>query len=237
MANTLNASCTVSNSADKSVRVTDARRVLFRGFNPRADLAVAQRHLPHWTQAGATYFVTFRLGDSIPLDLQRQWQAERAVWLGQHPEPWTAAEEAEYHERFTRRHDEWLDSGTGACCLRRRDVRDCVEASLNHFHGEHYHLDAYVLMPNHVHVLVVPVEGQSLFGLLKGIKGASARRCNQLLGRTGETFWMEDSYNRIVRTAGELSATRDYIRRNPVNARLRPDEFSVVMNEVLYVEP
>lgn len=48
---------------------------------------------------------------------------------------------------------------------------------------------------------------------------------------------MEDSYNRIVRSAEELSATRDYIQRNPINARLWPDEFSLVMNEALYVEP
>ena len=237
MPNTLNTSCNVTESADRSVRVTGARRVPFRGFDHRADLDITQRHLPHWTQAGATYFVTFRLGDSIPLDLQRQWQAEREAWLRQHPEPWTAAEEAEYNERFTRQQNEWLDAGTGSCQMRRRDVRDCVEASLNHFNGQRYHLDAYVLMPNHVHALVIPAEGQSLFELLKGIKGVSARRCNQLLGRAGETFWMEDSYNRIVRSAEELLATRDYIQRNPINAQLRSDEFLLVMNEALYVEP
>jgi len=223
--------------ADKSVRITGARRVLLHGFDPYTDTAITQRHLPHWTQPGVTYFITFRLGDSIPLDLQRQWQAEREAWLRHHPEPWEATVEAEYHARFTREQDEWLDAGMGECHLRRRDIRSQVEMNLAHFNGQRHDLDAYVLMPNHVHALLIPRDGQSVFELLKGIKGVSARWCNQLLDRTGETFWMEDSYNRIVRDAEELWAKRRYIEQNPTIARLRPDEFTLVMNEALYVEP
>src|SRR5688572_23192178 len=40
-----------------------------------------ERNLPHWRQEGVTYFVTFRLADSIPQDVRRQWEYEQAAWL------------------------------------------------------------------------------------------------------------------------------------------------------------
>ncbi|HEY5895437.1 MAG TPA: hypothetical protein VIT91_19625 [Chthoniobacterales bacterium] len=65
------------------------------------------------------------------------------------------------------------------------------------------------------------------------MKGVSARNCNRLLGRTGEPFWMEDAYNRIVRDAAELWAFRQYIEANPVKAKLEPGEYTLAMREVL----
>lgn len=224
-----------SGNADKSVRLT--RSVPFRGYDQFNPVHRARRNLPHWTQSGATYFITFRLGDSIPIALQQQWAQEREIWLRFHPEPWDAAAEAEYLERFTERMEEWVDQGFGECYLRRSDIRAGVEKHLLHFDGERYDVDAFVLMPNHVHALLRPRDGHELFDLLQGIKGTSARTCNKLLGRTGTTFWMEDSYNRIVRDAEELFGFRRYIAANPVKAKLVEHEFTLVMNDVLYVEP
>ena len=65
------------------------------------------------------------------------------------------------------------------------------------------------------------------------MKGASARSCNALRGKTGQAFWMEDSYNRIVRDYDELRALRDYIRHNPLDAKLRAEEFTLIENHVL----
>jgi REP element-mobilizing transposase RayT len=210
-------------------------RVRFRGFDERGDVRVSRHHLPHWTQGGMTYFVTFRLGDSVPAGLLRQWQNERDAWLRWHPEPWTREVEAEYRERFTERQDEWLDAGMGECHLRRADVRGEVEKCLLHFDDARYDMDAFVVMPNHVHALLMPREGFALFDLLKGMKGVSARNCNRRLGRTGEEFWMEDAYNRIVRDAEELWAFREYIERNPVKAKLRTNEYTLAMRDVLAV--
>jgi REP element-mobilizing transposase RayT len=216
-------------SPDRNVRVT----VPFRPFDEYGDLEIRVRHMPHWTQPGATYFLTFRLGDAVPLSLREQWREERELWLRFHPEPWSAKSETEYRARFADRMDGWLDAGHGECHLRRPELRAEVTRCLCLFDAERLDLDAFVIMPNHVHAILTPRPGHDLFRLLKGIKGASARACNLLLGRTGETFWMEDAYNRIVRDAEELAAFRDYIAENPAKAKLRSEEFTLAMNGVL----
>jgi hypothetical protein len=136
--------------------MTIGRHVPFRGFDPRDEVAIARRRLPHWRQNGVAYFVTFRLADSLPQSLLEQWRDERAVWLRWHPPPWSPDEEREYEERFIDRIQEWLDAGLGACHLRRPDVRCRVERSLLHFDGKRYDIDAFVLMPNHLHAVIKP---------------------------------------------------------------------------------
>ena len=76
---------------------------------------------PHWQQKGATYFITFRLADSVPIHLRTQWEEECQVWLRFHPEPWDAETEQEYHKRFTAAIERWLDAGHGSCILRQSD--------------------------------------------------------------------------------------------------------------------
>ena len=88
-------------------------------------------------------------------------------------------------------------------------------------------------MPNHVHLLLKPRVDENIFKLIGGMKGGSARICNIQLGRAPQAFWMEDSYNRIVRDYDELRAFRNYIRDNPVKAKLRADEFTLIENHVL----
>jgi putative transposase len=73
-------------------------------------------------------------------------------------------------------------------------------------------------MPNHVHLLVTP--HVSLSKLLASLKGATARRANLLLGRTGERFWQDESYDHLVRTEEELQRIAWYIESNPVMAGL-----------------
>ena len=215
--------------------VMSTGRVKFCPFNDRGELLVARNHLPHWTQAGRTYFITFHLGDSLPESKLGAWREQRDIWLKLHPRPWSPAVEAEYNERFAAQIDAWLDAGHGACPLRRPEIRMEVERCLLAFDNQRHDLDAFVIMPNHVHALIAPRESEDLFALLKGIKGASARACNRQLGITGGSFWMEDSYNRIVRNVSELQAYRRYIAENPAKARLREGAFSLVMQDVLIV--
>lgn len=59
----------------------------FQGLHPDKALRVYERHLPHWRQEGATYFVTAHLGDSLPEAQLRELQALREAWLRHHPEP------------------------------------------------------------------------------------------------------------------------------------------------------
>ena len=100
------------------------------------------------------------------------------------------------------------------------------------FDGVRCDLDAFVLMPNHVQAIIAPRDGYNLSRLLQGIKGVSANRCNKLLGSKA-TFWMDESYDHIVRDAKELAAFRDYIAENPNKAGLKPQEYSLQLRDVL----
>src|SRR6476661_6173908 len=121
------------------------RHVPFRGFDRYDEVRTPRRRLPHWRQPGVSYFVTFRLADSVPQPLLRQWRYERAIWVRLHPQPWGADE-----------------------------VRAEVEVCLLQFDGNRYDIDAFVLMPNHVHAVIKPTSGSDLSAVLQGIKGVSA---------------------------------------------------------------
>jgi REP element-mobilizing transposase RayT len=222
----------MADAHDASMNVD--RHVPFHGFDPYGEVNIARRRLPHWRQSGATYFITFRLADSLPQSLLHQWQHERAIWLRWHPPPWGADEQLAYEERFTSRLQEWLDAGVGACHLRRSDVRAKVEHSLLHFDGKRYAIDAFVLMPNHVHAVIAPTDDYDLSMILRGIKGVSANECNKLLRRKS-SFWMEESYDHIVRDANELTIFRVYVSENPGKAGLKPEEYSLQIRNALAI--
>lgn len=207
--------------------------VPFQCLSRQLPVEITQQTLPHWVQPGTSYFFTFRLADSVPQALLEEWIRQRAAWLAHHPQPWSPTDTLEYAERFTERMDAWLDAGHGSCALRDPAVRQLVEQAITKFDGHRLHLDALVLMPNHVHLLVKPNDDENVFKLIGGMKGYSARVCNALLGRTKQAFWMEDSYNRIVRDFDELRAFRDYIRRNPEEAKLREGEFTLIEKHML----
>ena len=110
------------------------------------------------------YYVTFRLADSLPQTLLKQWQAERALWLKLNPRPWSEAVMREYSRRFQGPVEKWLDAGHGSCALRDPAKREVVSSALRFFDGERYALDAFVVMPNHVHALVVPFGNEAAPG-------------------------------------------------------------------------
>ena len=107
-----------------------------RFFNPYEEIRFTENLLPHWQQKGSTYFITFRLADSIPTRLRTRWEEERRVWLRFHPEPWNTETEQEYHKRFTSAIECWLDAGHGSCVLRQNDCATIVDSALRHFDGD-----------------------------------------------------------------------------------------------------
>ena len=70
----------------------------------------------------------------------------------------------------------------------------------------HYELHDYVVMANHVHLLILPKIHPSR--LMQSLKGATAREANRLLGRTGEPYWQKESYDRWVRNQAEFLRIR-----------------------------
>lgn len=193
-------------------------------FQREAEVTRYSGWLPHWRQSNRLYFVTFRLGDSIAQPVLKKWRAERKLWLDLHPEPWSEADLREYHKRFTESMARHLDAGAGACLLKDPAVSQIVENTLRHFDGDRYQLGDYVIMPNHVHVLVRPSENRSLEKILHSWKSFSAHEINNLLKQTGP-IWAEEYFDHLVRNENQLNALRTYIQDNPVKAKLGSSNF------------
>ncbi len=230
--------CTESATADRAHTAGNmpagrtGRSPLFHAFDEHAEINHTRRNLPHWEQEGATYFVTFRLADAVPAELARQWRKELETWRKFNPQPWDAKTSYEYRKRFFESREQWLDQGHGGCVLRNAGAAEIVAEGLRHFDGERYHLDAFVVMPNHVHTIVQPRPGYSLKDILRSWKSYTSRAINKSLERTG-SLWMEESFDRIVRDWDALASYRDYIARNPEKAGLHEGEFVLSQTERL----
>jgi putative transposase len=195
-----------------------------RFFNPYAEIRQTENRLPHWRQEAATYFITFRLNDAVPAKLRYQWEDERAAWLRVHAEPWSAEVERAYHQRFSGAIEDWLDAGHGSCLLRRLDCRTVVSEALHHFDGERIALISFVVMPNHVHAILVQNPEWPLEKVLYSWKTFSARKINALLERRG-SFWQRSYFDRLIRDEKHFGNCIRYIRRNPERAHLRETEY------------
>jgi len=168
----------------------------------------SRRRLPHQYPEGKWLFLTWRLHGSLPHGLYPppgKLSAGKAfVWM-----------------------DRYLDTTRkGPMYLRQEPIARLVFTSL--YRGVelgHYHLRAWVIMANHVHVLLLPKI--AAFRLLQSLKGATAREANRILGRTGKRFWQAESYDHWVRDDRELERIVAYIENNPVKAGLvsRPEDY------------
>jgi len=128
-------------------------------------------------------------------------------------------------EAFVAVDRELAKAANGPTWLRDARVAQCVVETLRF--GEEslclYSLQSWVLMANHIHILIEPKV--ALPRITKSIKTFSARRANEILGRTGERFWQDESYDHWVRDQKEFSKIVRYIEFNPVGAGLaqRPE--------------
>ncbi len=125
-----------------------------RFFDPLTQTRKTGETLPHWQQVHVTYFVTFRLADSLPASMLHEWKHERESWLAAHPEPWSPEMENEYHRLFSHRIDQWLDQGVGECLLADGGNAGIVSNAFAHFDRFRYLIHSWVIMPNHVHLLL-----------------------------------------------------------------------------------
>jgi REP element-mobilizing transposase RayT len=194
-----------------------------RFFNPYEEIRFTENLLPHWQQKSATYFITFRLADSIPAHLRTQWEDEREVWLRFHPEPWNTETEQEYHHRFTNAIERWLDAGYGSCTLRQSECAKVVDDALRHFDGKRLALVSSVVMPNHVHALLIQNPEHPLEDLLRSWKTFTSRTIHRLVGGSGN-LWQRSYFDRLVRDEKHFRNCVRYIRRNPEKACLTVGE-------------
>lgn len=195
-------------------------------FNLWREIDRTHNHLPHWQQKGASYFVTWRLADSLPKELLDQHYHEREMWIRLHPEPWDETTEKEYHQLFSMRMDQCLDEGNGNCLLRDQRHSKVVADALQHFDGERVAMISFVVMPNHVHVLFTLNPEWKLEVMIHSWKRHSVSEINRQRGDTGP-LWMKDYFDRLIRDPSHLNNCIRYIRNNPTKARLPVREYLI----------
>ena len=187
--------------------------------NPLRSGIHTRGYLPHVKREGASYFVTFRLADSLPKEILIQFKRQLTEQLQALPSGNQEAHKAANldHQRQIER---YLDRGIGECHLRRPEIAQIVVEALHHFHEQQYLLDDWVVMPNHVHLILWPMPNHTLSEILRSRKRHTARQANLVLGRTNHTFWQRESYDHWIRNDDEKARIRRYIRNNPVTAGL-----------------
>ncbi|MBS0660293.1 MAG: transposase [Verrucomicrobia bacterium] len=206
-----------------------------RYFDPSLRTTVTRSHLPHWEQTGGIYFITWRLADSLPPQIWSRWLEARSAWLADHgidpkdPE-WRARmqvrllpeERREFTREFSRQLETQLDAGLGKCLLREADNAKIVVEALKHFDGSRYQLGDFVIMPNHVHLLVGGMPRDRMLRQVEGWKRWTARRLNERQGRSGRV-WQAEDFDHLVRDAAAHRRFARYIQENPRKAGLRCD--------------
>lgn len=162
-----------------------------------------ERHLPHWDAVGQTQFVTFRLHGSLPAT--RVFRREHVGTSG---------------EAFVTM-DHLLDKGaSGPLYLKRPEIAELVVEALidSDRRFRRCELHAFVVMPNHVHLLATQLAPFAKW--LGPLKGCTAYRANRELGLRGMAFWQNESYDHVVRNEEEFRRIQRYIELNPVRAGL-----------------
>lgn len=171
-------------------------------------------NLPHWHQDEKVQFATFRLADSIPQTKISELNAVIASFKELNHEPWTDETKRRYRHLISKNQEQLLDNGYGSCILASKNIRAIVSDAIKAFDGVKYDLVAYVIMPNHVHMLFCPYKEFETSKILHSLKSYTSHAINAALNRSG-SVWKRETYDRIVRNDDELKHYRSYILNNP----------------------
>lgn len=203
-----------------------------------------RNNLPHITPIGATFFITFRLADSLPQSilwkLKKEFKEKVKTLKQENP---SNLEDLIYEEqkRYFAKYDNQLDiEPYGKCWLKQKDIASQVIEQMTKLDGSLYDLQAYTIMPNHVHLLIdtmtqlvdennfylheLPLNFASLGDIMQRIKGASSYLSNIILkeqiGHKILPFLQKESFDHYVRDENEWRNIVAYILNNPVKAGL-----------------
>ncbi|MBI4570090.1 MAG: transposase, partial [Planctomycetes bacterium] len=191
----------------------------------------ARGYLPHLKAEGGTYFVTFRLTDTLPKAVLESYRSEREAIVKRAEaagRKLTRQEDERLAALYSERIESYLDAGHGECWLKEPRIGGMVAETLRHFDGERYDLHAWVVMPNHVHAVVTPREGHTLSAILHSWKSFTAHETHrvaqasrlQLQLPKGGAFWQRESYDHLVRDEADFQRVCEYTVQNPVKAGL-----------------
>jgi len=160
-------------------------------------------YLPHYDAPNVTKFVTLRLHNSMPASRRSEWEALLHL-----------EDDRERRKQL----EAYLDRGIGECWPRQSAIAELAENAIRFFDGKRYQLQAWVIMPNHIHLLV-DVWQTPLTQLIKSWKQFIGREANKVLKREG-TFWERDYWDTLMEDEDQRKKAVHYIETNPVKARL-----------------
>ena len=192
------------------------------------------RYLPHFHRPGATFFVTFRLFDSLPKvfleNLSGRYRDQREAIEQANP-PDKEAQLYLLQRAYFLEFDQTLDKCEyGPTWLKAPQAALPLADQFNKFDGIFYLLIGYTILPNHAHAVLdfsiqLKPDGavdttayKNLDYVINRIKGASARLINLALDRTGQTFWQAGYHDRYIRDQKHLVSAVNYLKQNPVAA-------------------
>ena len=173
-------------------------------------MMVSVGHLPHVSERQKLYVVTFRLHDSLPREVVKGYLEEcKRMFGGDMPAFKTKRESLLYQKMM-----EAMDAGYGECLLKDKAIRRIVEDAFDFVDDNMAGVDAYVIMPNHVHVVLRTYEGITIQQVIHSVKSYTAVEINRQLHRSGGV-WQREYYDRIIRNEAHYANAINYIRSNP----------------------
>lgn len=184
-----------------------------------------RRNLPHWEQEDAVYFMTVRLYGSLPKEvLDRLKDARKLAELELEQEELNEEERREklnsLRDLYFGKFDNLLDKGeTGPHWLKAEKVAEVWKKALEYFDNTRYKVICATIMSNHVHFIFYKLT-DTLSAVMHALKSYSGLEANRVLGRIGEPFWQEESFDRIIRNRAELAFRIQYVLNNPVEVGL-----------------
>ncbi len=215
----------------------DESAVEFGVFDRQAQTDQHLRKLPHWFQPNVATFITFRTKDSMPKAVIKAWREEISQWLLQkgleNSDEWDELPgvdsipqnlRAKFYKLKSQGWHRRLDQCHGNCVLRDPALALIVSDTLKFFDGDRYDLASFIVMPNHVHVLVQFRHNVSLAKQTESWLRFSARQINEQLNQTGP-FWQSKPFDHLVRSNEQFEYLLDYIRSNPKKAGLKEGEY------------
>ena len=191
-------------------------------------VGIKRGKLPHWSQQNRVQFITFRLADSLPQSKLEELSSLKQDWLDTHPLPWDQDMVDEYERFVLTKVNKWLDAGFGSCVLSRPEIRKIIFDALIFYDGSRYRLWAFVVMPNHVHLLVSPMDGDNMNKIIGNIKRYTSININKAINSKGN-LWQKEVFDRIVRSGEHFERIITYIKNNPRG--LRNDSFSLYVSD------
>ena len=203
-------------------------------FDPNGELLISERCRPHWLQARAVVFITFRTYDSIPREVIDRWEREKkmaaATRLGSRRALVCDRRNAPrkgsgcLSEMFVRCRENFLDTCHGRCLLRRPELARIVADSLLHFDGQRYRMGDFIVMPNHVHLLAAFPTPEAMKGQCESWLHYTAFQINQVIHEKGK-FWQQEPFDHLVRNPNQYEYLRRYIAENPLKAGLKSGQY------------